>query len=163
MREIPIIGAYLILISLFGLLNSCSKEKDYFDDANGEYIRLGCLIDMNGTYIIKTEEAYLQMAKQIYNDWPYNYDCVDTTQAPFDFNEFVLLGKYTTHDSNDGFTRSLTINRSSRWVTYKLEKTVVDNPNTGGFGLIQASGMNWLKISKPPEDFKIRIDYKASR
>lgn len=147
------------LFIILGLLLSCSRDEPKPEPADSEFITLACLFQENTQFIIKTEEEYLQMAKQIYDD-RFGFNCVDTTQAPFDFNTFTLCGKYTRIDMNDKQTNGVFRDDICKKIIYKIEVNIVPGPeNNGGYGKIYSSGMNWVKFPKPPDDYEIVIEY----
>ena len=157
LKQIFIMKSYLIVVIL-GLLISCSQDEPEFEKVNYEFIALNCLFQEDSEFIIKTENEYIQMATQIYR---YGRDCADTTQAPFEFKDYILMGKYTKSDMNDRIYLDVYKNKTLKRIIYKIKKDIVPGPNNnGGFGNIYSSGMNWVKIPKPPEDYEIIIEYK---
>ena len=77
--------------------------------------------------------------------------------------DYVLLGKYTKADMNDNIIKYVYKGTIIKRVVYKIEKNIVPGPESGGgFGIIYSFAMNWIKISKPENDYKpnnTRTDY----
>lgn len=154
-------SGFLLFIVFALLLFGCSTDEPEIEKVNYEFIGLNCLWEEDSQYIIESEEEYINMATQIYG--PIWGTCADTTQAPFDFNYYVLLGRYTSTDSNNGLTFNLYKDRASHQIIYKINLTRVPGPATpGGFGDITSSGMNWVKVEKPPADYSIIIEYNEN-
>lgn len=152
---------YYFILIIIGLINACTHDEPELVKPNYESVVLNCLYQKDAEFIITTEQEYIQMATQIYREMSGN--CADTTQAPFDFNYYVLLGRYAEFDSNDKLTKEVIEDNNLKKIIYKIEKTIVNNPsNNGGFGNILTVGMNWIIIPKPPEDYKIIIDYQEN-
>lgn len=147
-------------ITILVLLIGCSADETEPESANFEQVSLNCLFLEDTEFIIQTEADYIQMATEIYDD-RIAFDCADTTQAPFDLDEYVLLGKYTRQDMNDKLYLDVIKNEELKQVIYKIELDVIMGPgNTGGaYGDIYSSGMNWIKIAKPSDDYEIVIQY----
>jgi len=141
-----------IKIIILGLLISCSQDEPEFEKVAHELIAIDCVIQEDCEYIIKTENEYFQMVS--------NSECLDTIHTPFDFNDFILIGKYTECDMNDKISRDVYKYKEKKRIIYKIGLDIVPGPNNnGGFGNIYSFGMNWVKIQKPPEDYEIRIEY----
>ena len=151
---------YLIAIIL-GILISCSEKEPELEKIGHESIVLSCLYKENAEFIIESENEYIQMATQIYNEgFGFGNDCVDTSHAPFSFNDFVLMGRYTKTDMNDQLSINVYRNNSLKRIIYKVEIDKVPGPeDNGGFGIIYSSGMNWIKIPKPSDEYEIIIEY----
>lgn len=147
------------LLLLLWLLIGCAQDNPEPTTVNAEYITLNCLYQEDTQFIIETEEAFIQMATQIYND-RIGFDCIDTTKAPFSFDEYVLCGRCTWIDQNDQINTSVYLDDPKKKLIYKIEVNIVPGPDeNGGFGKIYSSGMNWVKIPKPPDDYVVVIDY----
>lgn len=151
---------YLILIFL-ALLMSCSQDDAELEKVDHESIVLPCLYQENTQFIIESENEYVQMATQIYdNRFGFGNDCADTTQTSFSFDGHVLMGRFTKTDMNDELSLNVYRNKSLKRIIYKVEINKVPGPdNNGGFGIIYSSGMNWIKIPKPPDEYSIIIEY----
>ncbi|MCB0806364.1 MAG: hypothetical protein KDC05_11240 [Bacteroidales bacterium] len=148
--------SHLILVLI--LLLGCKSDEATIEKIGYESIGLQCLFKEDTQYIITSEEAYIQMARQIY-DHRFGHDCADTTKAPFDFGKFVLIGKYTSLDENDQKSLTVIQNNIQQRLLYKMTVTRVPGPTGGGFGNFYSSGMNWVKVAKPPAGYAILIDF----
>ena len=89
----------------------------------------------------------------------YIYDCADTTKAPIDFGRYVLIITYTSLDENDKKSLTVIQNNIQQRLLYKMTVTRVPGPTGGGFGNFYSSGMNWVKVAKPPAGYAILIDF----
>jgi len=146
-------------IIVLAFLLSCSSDEPELDKVDYENITLKCLIQEGTEFIIESEDEYIQMATQIY-DAQWGPNCADTTQAPFDFNEYVLIGKYSKLDTNDELSIEVLEDKKQKRIIYSMDIDYVPGPdNNGGFGNIYLTGMNWVKIQKPSDDYTIEIEY----
>lgn len=150
----------IVKIIILSLIIACSTDGPEPEKINFESVSLNCLIEEDTEFIIQSEEEYIQMATEIYDD-RISFDCADTTQAPFDLKSYVLLGKYTQQDMNDILSLDVIKDEELKKIIYKIEMDVIMGPgNTGGGnGDIYSSGMNWIIIPKPSDDYKIIIQY----
>jgi hypothetical protein len=150
------------LIFLVFIIFGCSdknEEPELFLLVDYDDITLNCLFDEDGEYIIRSEEELIEVAKAVVGDSLWN-TCIDTTQLPLDFEQYILLGKYTKHDVNDIFTRSVYKPVDADKIIYKIDIDRVAGPdNNGGFGIIYKSSMNWIKIHKPAAGVEVVIEY----
>jgi hypothetical protein len=155
MRKIILI---LALAIVFGCSNTDDPDIEFIPMAYWD-VSLNCLLRKNSEYIIETEQELIEVAREILGDSAW-YHCIDTTNLPVDFEKFILLGKYTNHDLNDSLQRTVIKPVDLAKITCKLELNKVEGPqNNGGFGNICTSGMNWIKIEKPPANFEVNIIY----
>ena len=148
----------------------CSKnmdEQELIPIANYENVELNCLFNhryFNNNeeceYIIENNEELIEVAKEVLGDSLWT-DCIDTCNLPLDFEEYILLGKFTKHDSNDILHRYVYKQNDIKRIIYKIAIEIVAGPySNGGFGKIYFAGMNWVRIQKPPLDFEVIIEYE---
>ena len=101
-----------IKIIILGLLISCSQDEPEFEKIDYEPVLLECLYLDDAEFIIETETEYFQMV--------IGANCTDTIQAPFDFNDYILMGKYTKFDMNDKLKLGVYKYKELKRIIYKI-------------------------------------------
>jgi len=150
---------YYLTIIVILIITGCSKT--YYERVSYEKIGIDCLSKENTGYIITSKEQFDLIASEIYEN-SYGPYCNNPPQAPFSFDDYVLIGRHTKFDTNDKVYLDVYVDKNRNKSIYKIELDKEPGPvNNGSFGNIYGESMNWVKVPKPPLDQAIVIEYRV--